>query len=176
MNKVGQIYRETMVNRVKDSVEKRSSTFLLTYSGISGPQMNTLRKGLRQIGADIYVSKKSIAQIALKNLNFENLAERLAGQTAFIWSDADSVEISKALIKFSKECEGLLIRGGLLQGQLLEKRDIERLSDLPSKQVLRSQLLGVMQSPVSRLATVINGKTRELLFLLKQLSEKKGGN
>ena len=173
---VGKVFRETMVNRVKQGVEKKDSTFLLSYSGVSGPQMNALRKGLKQVGADFYVSKKSIAQIALKNLKFDKLAERASGQTAFVWTDTDSSEVSKALIKFTKECKGLLIQGGLLQGQILEKSDIERLSDLPAKPILISQLLGTMQSPLTRLAGALNGKTRDLLSLLKQLSEKKGGS
>lgn len=176
MIKVGKLFRESMVNRVKEGVEKRSSTFLLSYTGVSGPQMNTLRKGLKQVGADFYVSKKSIAQIVLKDLKFDKLAESVGGQTAFVWTDTDSAEVSKALIKFTKECSGILIQGGLLQGHLLEKRDIERLSDLPPRPVLISQLLGTIQSPLTRLAGVLNGKTRDLLSLLHQLSEKKGGN
>ena len=175
MSGVGKLFRESMVNRVKESVEKRNSTFLLSYTGVSGPQMNSLRKGLKQVGADFYVSKKSIAQIALKGLKFDQLAEAVGGQTAFVWTDKDSAEVSRTLIKFTKECKGVLIQGGLLQGLLLEKTDIERLSDLPPKPVLLSKLLGTMQSPLIRLAGALNGKTRDLLSLLKQLSEKKGG-
>ena len=104
------------------------------------------------------------------------LIEKVEGQTAFIWSDADSSEVSKAVMKFVKELQGLSVQGGVLDGAILEKADIERLANLPSKDELRAKLLQVMLSPMTQLAYILNAKTQELLSILKQLSEKKGGN
>ena len=95
---------------------------------------------------------------------------------AFVWSQADAVEVAKALVKFAKECENIKIRGGLLDGKILEKDQIIQLSELPSRQVLLTMLLSTIQSPLTRLAGALSGKTQELLSILKQLSEKKGGN
>jgi large subunit ribosomal protein L10 len=175
MKRVGQVYRDTLVNRIKDSVDKKNNTFLLSYTKLSGPQLNDLRKTLKKVGADVCVSKNAIAQIALKNLKHDRLADRVNGQTAFVWSDADSVEISKILIKFAKDIENIKLQGGLLEGKILEKDDVKKLSELPSKQVLLAMLLGTLQSPLTRLAGALNAKNRELLSILKQLSEKKGG-
>ena len=176
MTQVGKVFRTSMVNRIKKGMESRNSTFLVSYSKVSGPQMNSFRKGLKKVGADIYVSRNSIASIALKDLKFEKLADKVEGQTAFIWSNSDSVEISKALIKFTKECQGIVIKGGVLDGAILEKRDVERLSDLPSKEVLLTMLLRTLNTPMTRLARCLTGKQRDLLYVMKQLSEQKGGN
>ncbi len=175
MKKIGKIFRESMVTQIKDGVTKRTSTFVVSYDKVSASQMNSLRKGLRSVGAHIYVSRKSLAQIALNDMKFNKLAERVAGQTAFVWSDADSAEISKTLVKFTKECQGVVIQGALLSGAVLEQNDVVRLSDLPSKNVLRAQLLGTLNAPMTRLLGALNGKSRDLLSILKQLSEKKGG-
>ena len=176
MTKVGQIYRKTLARHVHEGVKNRNSTFMISYTGVSGPQMNNFRKELKSKGAKVYVSRKSIAGIALKELKFDSLSERLSGQTAFIWADGDSSEISKIIIKFVKETKGgVVILGGLLQGSLLEKADVQTLSELPSREVLLGQLLGVIQSPLSRLAGALNAKTQELLSILNQLSEQKGG-
>ena len=176
MKKVGRIFRESMVMHIREGVQNRNSAFLVSYTKISGPQMNSIRKGLRAVGADLYVSRNSIVELALKDLNFNKLSERIKGQTAFVLTNADSVEVSKTLIKFTKECEGLVIQGGLLEGAILEKTDIQRLSDLPSRTVLLTMLLRTLNAPMTRLARALNGKTRDLLSILKQLSEKKGGN
>ncbi len=174
MKRVGQIFRESLVNHIKKDVQGRGSTFLVSYTRVSGPKMNTIRKTLQALGAEFYASRNQMAQRALKDLSLEPLSQEIQGQTAFVFSNADTVEISKTLVKFTKEYEGLVIRGGFVKGTILGKKDIERLSDLPSKKVLFAMLLGTLQSPATRLASVLNGKTRELLSILKQFSEKGG--
>ena len=114
MTKAGTIYRESVSKFLKDNVQNRNNVFVISYSKVSSMQMDTLRKTLKKAGAKIYVSKNSVAQRTLKGLQYEQLAQKINGQTAFILSDADSVEISKALTKFTKECGGVLIQGGLL--------------------------------------------------------------
>ena len=176
MKTVGRIIREDLIEEIKRNFSDKGTTFVIRYSKISGPQMNNLRKELKTVKAKVFVSRNNLAAIALKQLKYENLIDRLEGQTAFIWTEEDAGEVSKALVKFAKELAGIRIHGGVLDGAILEKADIERLSGLPAKDVLRSQLLQVMLSPMTRLAYVLNAKTQDLLSILKQLSEKKGGN
>lgn len=176
MKRVGHIFRESLVSRVKDGVGQNGCIFVISYAQVPASQINDFRKRLKAAGAEIYVSKNSIAQIALKDMNQSGLAEKITGQMAFVWSKADSVEVAKALVKFAKECENINIRGGLLDGRILQKDEIVQLSELPSRQVLLAMLLSAIQSPLTRLAGALNGKTRELLSILKQLSEKNGGN
>ncbi|HOY10207.1 MAG TPA: 50S ribosomal protein L10 [Candidatus Omnitrophota bacterium] len=176
MGKVGRIYREKLVESIKDGLQKNDNVFLLSYSAVSASQMNDLRKDLKRIGAAVCVSKNRIAQIALKECQQDTLAGRVQNQTAFVWSNADCAVVSKTLMKFLEKCETASVQGGVLSGAVLDKSDVKRLADLPSRDVLLSQLLSVIVSPLSQLASVLNGKTRELLSILKQLSEKKGGN
>jgi len=176
MKKVGQVLRENLASNLKEGLQSRSNAFVLSYSRLSAGQMNNLRKDLKKIGAQVFVSKNRIAKIALKEIQKDSLAERIKGQTLFVWSSTDSAEVSKTLVKFSKEWEGLVIHGGLLEGAVMNESEIQRLSELPSRDVLLAQLLQVMQSPITGLMGVLNGKTRELIYLLKQLSEKKGGS
>ena len=103
MKKVGRIFRESMVSHIREGLEKKNNIFLMSYTEVSGLQMNNLRKGLKSIKAEIYVSRNRIAGLALKELKFERLTEKVKGQTAFVFSDTDAVTVSKTLIKFSKE-------------------------------------------------------------------------
>lgn len=176
MGKIGKVFRESLVSSVKNGVQSSTSTFLLSYSAVSASQMDELRKDLKRLGARMYVSKNRIAQIALEEADQKILSKEVNGQAAFVWSDTDASVISKTLTKFADKCKGLSIRGGVLAGGLLHANDVKRLAELPSREVLLSRLLQVMLSPVTGLYDVLNGKTRELLSILKQLSEKKGGN
>jgi large subunit ribosomal protein L10 len=163
-----------MASSVKDGVAKKSSAFVVSYRGISSAKMNTLRKDLKRKKAEVLVSKTSVARIALKEANYEDLAGKLEGQMALILSNADASEVSKILVKFAKDYQGFVVRGGLLDGAILTEAQIHTLSDLPSREVLLSQLVGLMAAPVSRFAGALNGKTRELMSILQQKSEKGG--
>ncbi|MCK5012266.1 MAG: 50S ribosomal protein L10 [Candidatus Omnitrophica bacterium] len=176
MKKVGLLYRESLVNEVKKGVTDNDNVFVLSYSQVSGLQMSNLRKNLKQSGANVCATKNSVVQLALKEMEYEELSQKVSGQTAVVWGGTDSAEISKILIDFVKTSENVVVQGGLLQGRILEQEDIQKLSELPSKEVLLATLFAAIQSPLTRFAGALNAKTRDLLSVLKQLREKKGGN
>ncbi|MBF0532128.1 MAG: 50S ribosomal protein L10 [Candidatus Omnitrophica bacterium] len=175
MKRVGQIFRDFLVNRVKRGLDYKT-VFVLNYTKLSTKKLTDLRKVLKRSGADVFVSKNTIAALALREMGYEKLADRISNQTAFVQTNGDSVAVSKILIQFEKDSESVKVQGGLLEGKVLVKEDVKRLSELPPREVLLSQLLGTIQAPLSRLAGALNAKTRDLLSILKQLSEKKGGS
>ncbi len=176
MTKVGKIYRDKVIKTIKDGVDKQQASILVNFNKISSGDLSSLRKNLQQKKAKMYTSRNSLAKVALKGTSFASLAEDLNGMTAFVWTDADASEVSKLLVKFAEKNETFAIRGGVFQKSMLRKEDVKRLADLPAKEVLLAQLLGTLQSPMTRLARTLNGKTTELILILKQLSEKRGGN
>lgn len=172
MKKVGRLIRESIAQKIRHNVKEYPTTFLVSYSKVSSPKMNDVRKALKAAGAQVYVSKNRIAKKTLQELNFEDISTKVTQQIAFVWSDKDSSEVAKVLVKLSKDIEGLNVQGGVLDGKTVEQSDIKRLSDLPSREVLLTMLAQTIQSPLVRLAGALNGKTRDLLSILKQLSEK----
>jgi large subunit ribosomal protein L10 len=174
MMKVGTLYRQRMAGSVKEGVSKKTSTFVVSYRGISSAKMNILRKDLKRKKAQVLVSKTSVARIALKEAKFEDLAARIEGQMALVLSNADASEVSKVLVKFAKDYEGFIVRGGMLDGAFLTQEQVKTLSDLPSREVLLARLLGTMSAPLTRFASGLNAKTRDLMSILKQKSEKGG--
>ena len=176
MIKIGKLYREKMIGTIKDGIAKEKTSLLVNYTKIPSGDISRLRKTLRQKKAKMYSSRNSLVKVALKGTEYVVLAENLNGQTAFVWTSDDPVEIAKILVKFSEKNEAFVICGGILDKGLLKKDDIKRFSELPAKEVLVAQLLGTLQAPMIRLARALNGKTTELILILKQLSEKRGGN
>jgi large subunit ribosomal protein L10 len=176
MKKVGKIFRDKIVDKIKDGVTKQQASILVNYDKISSGDLSSLRKNLQKKKAKMYASRNSLVKVALKGTEMAPLAEDLKGMTALVWTDADASEVSKLLVKFSEKNETFAIRGGVFQKGMLNRQDVKRLADLPAKEVLVAQLLGTMQAPITRLARALNGKTTELILILKQLSEKRGGN
>ena len=174
MTKVGTIFREGVKGRIKEGFESNSNVFLISYSALSGAKSSELRMGLKKANAGVYASKNRIAQLALKELGHEKLAEGLEGQTAFVWTDADSVEVAKAVVDFVKENENVQVKGAVIGGDVVTSESVKQLSELPAKPVLQAMLLSTIQAPVSRLLGAFNAKSRDLLSILKQLSEQKG--
>ncbi len=173
--RIGELYRQKIATTVKDGVSQKGSTFVVSFRGISGANMNILRKDLKRKKADVVVTKSSVARIAFKEAKMQPLADCIDGQLALILSDADASEISKILIKFSKDFKGFVVRGGVLDGNVLATDQINTLSELPTKDVLRAKLLGTLMAPMSQLVGVLIATPRNLVSILKQKSEK-GGN
>lgn len=176
MMKVGKVYRENITKILRNGIEKQENVFVVNFVNTPSSVICTLRKVLQQKKAKVFLSRNSLARVAIKGTLLASITEKIEGQTLFIWTNADPVEISKILIKLTEKNQNFAIRGGVVNSQLLGKDDVKRLSDLPAKEVLVAQLLGTLQSPMTRLARTLNGKTVELLSILKQISEKRGGN
>jgi large subunit ribosomal protein L10 len=175
MKRVGQIYRETILDSINSGLQQQA-IFLISYSALKSNQLSEIRKKLSESKASVYVSKNSLAKIALNTINQQNLADRVCDQTMFVWTDNDSVAIAKELIEIEKQFDTVVVQGAVLDNRLLDKATIKHLSDLPSKEVLQATLLSTIQAPMTRLAQALNSKSQDLLSILKQLSEKNGGN
>ena len=165
-----------MVSNIKNGLEKQQASFVVNYNKISSGDMCSLRKVLQSKKAKMYSSRNSLVKVALKGTDYVVLADGLDGPTALVWTSADAAEISKILVKFADKNETFVIRGGILDKAVLKKEDVKRLADLPAKEVILAKILGAIQSPATRLARVLNGKQTDLILILKQLSEKKGGS
>ena len=175
MKRVGQLIREGIADKVRQNVEEHSTTFLVSYTKVSAQKMNVVRKALSAAGAKVYVSKNRIAEKALQELKLDEISKKITSQIAFVWSNKDSAEVAKALVTLSKDIEGLHVQCGIIDGKVAEQSDVIRLSDLPSREVLLTMLAQTIQAPLVRLAGALNGKTRDLISIIKQLSEKSGG-
>jgi len=173
MIKVGQLYRQGLEGQLKKGLDKKDNIFILKYSKVSSSAMNDLRKELKRKGAKMLVVRNTIARKTLKDIKLEGIAGLIDGPIAIVYSDSDAVNISKTLAKFVKEHEASQLQGGVLQQSILSAEDVKRLASLPAREVLLSMLLSAIQSPLSSLAYVLSAKTRELLYALKQIADKK---
>ena len=142
------------------------------YKGLKVAHLTELRKRLVQAGAEIHIVKNSIFQIAAKEAGLGELNGSLAGQMAVVTGKKDISAAAKALKNFGAEFDKLKLKFGYLNNQRLEESAIVALADLPSLDVLRAKLLGLLNAPATKLAILINTPAQQLAQVIKAKSEK----
>ncbi len=138
-----------------------ASPFLLVvdYTGLTVVKFAELRKRLSGVGAEIHVFKNNLVKKAAEQAGYPGeLGAHLTGQSAYVTGVKDVCATAKVLKNFAAEFEKPQMKVGVLDGSLLDVNSIKTLADLPSREVLLSQLLGVLQAPASALARVLKAK------------------
>lgn len=173
MKKIGLLVKEISENRIKSKLKESSSVFIIKYSGLSSPDLSTLRHGLKHTDATLFMAKNSVARRAFKSAGLEELCKKIEGPSGLIFIKDEPVDTSRLLCNFFKTHEQLKIEGGLLKDRILEKKDIEALAKLPTREVLRTQVVMVLNSPILRLAIVLNQTLKKFVYCLDQIRQKK---
>jgi large subunit ribosomal protein L10 len=141
-----------------------ASPFLLVvdYTGLKVDKFTELRKRLGSVGAEIHVFKNNLVRKAAEKAGYPgDLSEHLTGQSAFVTGVQEIFATAKIVKNFAAEFEKPVIKAGVLDGKLLDVATIKALADLPSREVLYAQLLGVLQAPGSALARALKAKAEK---------------
>lgn len=154
--------KEAVVAEVTALAAQAQTLVIAEYRGLTVAGMTELRAKARAADVTLSVLKNTLARRALAGTSFEVAAESLTGPLIYSFSE-DAVAAAKIVADFAKTNDKLVIRAGVYSGKVLDVDGVKQLANIPTKEVLLAQLLGLMQSPVSRTARV-----------LAALAEKKG--
>ena len=155
--------KEAVISDVIGLAAKAQTLVLAEYRGITVADMTRLRSVARSNGVALSVFKNTLARRAVAGGAFAVVSDLMTGPLIYGFSQ-DAVAAAKVVADFAKTNDKLVIRGGAFGGKALDANGVKQLANIPSKEVLLAQLLGLMQSPISRTARV-----------LAALAEKKGG-
>jgi large subunit ribosomal protein L10 len=171
MKKIGLLVKETSGSRIKDSFKSSKGLIIVKYSGVSSPDMSSLRKTLKGAGANLFVVKNSVARRAMKELGLNDLIGSVETPCGMIFFKDEPVDTSRVLCTFRKDHDKLVLEGGILIDRLLTRKDIEAMSKLPSRDVLRAQVVGVLNRPISGLVIVLNQTLKKFVYCLDQVKQ-----
>ena len=146
--------KQTVVTEVAAQAARAQTLALAEYRGLTVEHLNALRKQAREKGVYLHVLKNTLARRAVSGTPFEVAAESMVGPLIYGFSE-DAVAAAKVIADFAKGNDKLVVKAGAYAGKALDAAGVKALASIPSKEVLLSQLLGLMQSPVSRLARVV---------------------
>ncbi len=168
------VEKTVLATHISQLVEDSSFLYFISYKGLTVAEFAELRGKLAGVGAKCQVLKNSLIRIGLEKNNIEIPSHfDNTGDTAVVIGDGDPCPVGKQVKEFGKKVEFVSLKGVLLNGVVLTKADTMMLADLPSKDALRSQMIGVLQAPMSNLVRLMNAKLASIVYLLQAYKDKK---
>jgi large subunit ribosomal protein L10 len=155
---------------------RAKAAFLVDFKGMTVEQVTTLRKKLVPVESEMKVVRNTLAIRALMDHPESESAikDSFVGTNAVVFAYADAPASAKALSDFAKEVELLQLKVGVMEGKALDANGIKALANLPSKEVLRAQLLGVLQAPMSKFVGTLNAVPSGFVRVLAAQKDKLG--
>ncbi|MCU0846589.1 MAG: 50S ribosomal protein L10 [Spirochaetes bacterium] len=166
-------YKVDEVDRLVAKLKERGNIILTNYSGIKVKDLSLLRRTLREKNAEYKVVKNTLFKRALKQLGYADMDEHLKGPVAVAFVGDEIADVAKALKEFGKERQSFSFTAGVLDSVLYGEDQIKRLADLPSKEVLLSQIMSLINGPASGIAIGMNQIMASVARGIKAVAEAK---
>ena len=165
--------KNIMIDHLLRKVNASPFMFVVDYGGLTVDKFEELRKRLRGAGAELHVYKNTLVKKAAERAQLPaELSAVLTGQTAVVTGEKDVCATAKVMKTFASEFERPKMKAGVLDGKYLSADGIKVLADLPSREVLLSQLLGVLQAPASQLVRLLNEPAASLARVIQAKGDK----
>ncbi len=158
---------------LREELSSADNALVVTFQGLTVEKDWELRRSLEKAELNYRVVKNTLVRIAVEGTPLEPLKDQFIGMTAIAYSQNDPVGLAKVLSKFAKDNAHLKFKAGLVEGRVINVKDIDALASLPSKEELISKLMFVLNSPAQRIATAVNGVARNLAVVIKQIADQK---
>ena len=166
--------KSAVVDDVRGRFDEAEAILITEYRGLDVGQMAELRSALREAETVYKIYKNTLVRRALDEGIPAGLVDMLVGPTALAFVEKDPGAAAKALKEFSAANEALIIKGGLLNGELLDEAQVRELADLPSRDELLSSIAGGLAAPLQQIASMMNNLLSEMANLLQALADKSG--
>lgn len=162
-----------VVESLKKSFEKSSLAVCADFRGVSVEQISKLRNQLNALSVEHKVVKNTLTRLAIQNTHYKSLEQFLRGPTSITFCSGDLIAPVKVLTKFAKDVPEFQIKGGVIEGILVGPQEIEKIAELPPRQVLLAQVLSAMKLPITNLVWTLQSVLRNLIYTLQAIADKK---
>lgn len=167
------IQRQQEIELLAEEFRQAPHLVVLGYQGLTVAKDWALRRKLQQANVRLRVVKNTLARLAARGTPVERLSEHFKGMTAIALTHDDPVALAKILTEFARENTELQFKAALVDGHLIEGRQIEAVAALPSKPELMASVMGLLNAPTRALMSALTGVTRNLLVVLSQIRDQK---
>jgi large subunit ribosomal protein L10 len=165
--------KELIVEELTDKFTNAQTAILTDYCGLDVAAITELRAKLREAGVDYKVVKNTLARLAAKNAECDEVNDYLTGPTAIAFSEESPVAPAKVLSEFAEDHEELKIKAGLLEGEIISLEQVGALADIPPRDTLIAQLLANMKAPISGLVNALNEPLSKFTRVLSAIKDEK---
>ena len=166
--------KNELVDFYSKNIGKSQAMIVTEYSGLNMKQIDDLRAKIREAGGEFHIVKNTLGQVAFEQGGFSNSSKLLQGSTAVTFAFRDVPGIAKVLTEYARTSEFVKVKGGYLGKDMMTAEQVKALADLPPLPVVRSQLLGVLSAPASKLVRTLAEPARQVASVLKAYADKDG--
>ena len=167
--------KAAVIDEITERFQNSSAAVLTEYRGLTVAQLTQLRRSLGA-GSTYAVVKNTLTKRAADSVGFSDLAPLLSGPTAIAFIEGDPVEAAKAIRDFAKAHPMLVVKGGVVEGRTVDAREVTRLADVESREVLLARLAGAMKGNLTKAAGLFQAPLSQMARLAAALQEKKAAD
>jgi large subunit ribosomal protein L10 len=164
------------VELLKGKLANAKGIVLADFTGLTVSEVNELRRKCREAKVEYRVVKNTLARIAAREAQLEDLERHFDGPVAVASSEADSIAPAKVLADFRTTVEKLTLKVGFIEGQLLAPERLREVASLPSREGLLARVIGAIEAPMGQVVWTIEGVLRDLISILDQVAKQKEGS
>jgi large subunit ribosomal protein L10 len=165
--------KHNIVGKLKEELQGVDSVFLCNFKGLTVEKDTQLRRTMRESGSNYTVYKNTLLKLAFTDSDFSKIDDKLVGNTALVYSREDTVALAKIIRDFAKDNEAFEFKAGVVEGKVIDAAELNALASLPSKEVLVSKLMYMLNFPIQGLVTTLSGVSRKLVVALDQIKQQK---
>jgi large subunit ribosomal protein L10 len=166
--------KASIVSELSEALKRSPFVLVTDYRGMKVADFSELRNRLAPAGAEVHVVKNNFLKLAMADSGFPEAGDQFAGQTAVVTGEADVAPVAKIFKTFATEFKLAALRVGFVDRAVLSTAQLETLAELPTREILQAQLLGLLLSPATRLVSLFNQPAAALARLLSAKDEKEG--
>jgi len=171
MEKLGTKCKQLMIEEIKKQISDSEHMFISSFNKIPVTEQDQLRRQLKEMDASLLVVKNRLAKQVFKQLKKDDLGSVLKGITVISLGGADSLAVSKTLVKFAEKQENFEILAGYVDEQVLDSNSVKRLAAIPSREILLSQIVGGIKSPIQGFVNSLSGTIKKFVLVVDRISE-----
>ena len=166
--------KASIVSELSEALKRSPFVLVTDYRGMKVADFSELRNRLAPAGAEVHVVKNNFLKLAMADSGFPEAGDQFAGQTAVVTGEADVAPVAKIFKTFATEFKLAALRVGFVDRAVLSTAQLETLAELPTREILQAQLLGLLLSPATRLVSLFNQPAAAFARLLSAKAEKEG--
>ena len=163
--------KQELVSTLHDTFQNTGVVVVAHYSGLSVADMTAFRGRMKEAGAQVKVAKNRLAKIALEGTDLAHMAPLFEGQTLIAYSD-DPIAVPKVAVDFAKTKDKLVVLGGGMGQTSLDADGVKALASLPSLDELRGKIVGMIQTPATRIAQILSAPGGQVARVIQAYADK----
>lgn len=161
------------IQNLASKIQGSKGVYLFDYRGLNAPQTADLKQKIKQAGGSLQVVKNTLFYRALTQTGYQIEKKHLDGPTMALFAEQEEIAPLKALVSFSKSSGLLSLKLGLVANQVYQPTDLNRLATIPPLNILQSQLVNTLATPLSKLAYSLNWNLQKLVLVINEIKNKK---